>query len=774
MMQVDYRGGASMKNKRLFQQSVLGLSRTVPTELGITTVVLVFIGGWAFAQEPLFGPQNIIGEDHSQIAFFHRNYVRVFVADLDGDGDMDVLSASEWNNKIAWYENDGGAPPNFTTNTISTNADGAISVHAADVDGDGDLDVLSASYNDNKVAWYENDGNPDPTFAEAVISSSQNGATSVFAIDFDNDGDIDVLSGGGSKIALHENNGMIPPAFATHNITPHGSDITCVYATDFDSDGDIDAVSASAGGATAWYENDGAAPPAFTGHPIVGDETDAQTVYAVDLDEDGDVDVLTAGKGRTSSHVINWFENDGTETFIRHVVADSGSWAVHTADMDGDGDLDILGGAGKSQTHYWYENEGGTPAVFTPQATYDLPLFGPWGTSLYAADLDGDGDFDTVEAVAGIVVWYENNGGTPPSFTYRVITDYPPFPVSVCAGDLDGDGSQDLVSGAFFDTELDWYRSDGASPPSFQIQDIPSYTLFPRRVHSHDLDTDGDLDILSVSVGDGKIAWYENDGSASFTENIISVSAEYPYDAYAADLDGDGDNDVITASKGDDTIAWFENDGAETFSEHIISTSAEGAEKIHAADLDGDGDIDVLSASADDNKIAWYENDGAIPPAFSERAISTNAMAAQSVYAVDLNGDGNMDVLSASYNDNKIAWYENDRSVPPAFTPHVISNIAVNPESVCAADLNVDGLVDVLCVGQTEIAWYENDGTSAFAHHTICPYPTVYQPQCVHAVDLDGDGDLDLVSASAYDLKIAWYENLLEPPAAVGNWQFYR
>jgi hypothetical protein len=80
----------------------------------------------------------------------------VYAADVDGDGDLDVLSASELDDKIAWYENDG--QQHFTSHTITTSADGANSVYAADVDGDGDIDVLSASYYDDKIAWYENDG----------------------------------------------------------------------------------------------------------------------------------------------------------------------------------------------------------------------------------------------------------------------------------------------------------------------------------------------------------------------------------------------------------------------------------------------------------------------------------------------------------------------------------------------------------------------------------------------------------------------------------------
>jgi hypothetical protein len=76
---------------------------------------------------------------------------------------MDVLSASGFDDKIAWYENDGGQ--NFTPHTITTAADGAISVYAADVDGDGDTDVLSASAFDGKIAWYENVFLPDSSVA---------------------------------------------------------------------------------------------------------------------------------------------------------------------------------------------------------------------------------------------------------------------------------------------------------------------------------------------------------------------------------------------------------------------------------------------------------------------------------------------------------------------------------------------------------------------------------------------------------------------------------
>ena len=148
------------------------------------------------------------------------------------------------------------------------------------------------------------------------------------------------------------------------------------------------------------------------------------------------------------------------------------------------------------------------------------------------------------------------------------------------------------------------------------------------------------------------------------------------------------------------------------FDSKTIATNADNAFSVFAADMDGDGDTDVLSASRDDNKIAWYENDGS--QNFTLRTITTNADNAVSVFAADVDGDGDTDVLSASFIGNKIAWYENDGS--QNFTPRTITTNASGPYSVFAADVDGDGDTDVLSASalDDEIAWYENDGSQNF------------------------------------------------------------
>ena len=182
-----------------------------------------------------------------------------------------------------------------------------------------------------------------------------------------------------------------------------------------------------------------------------------------------------------------------------------------------------------------------------------------------------------------------------------------------------------------------------------------------KSVFAADLDGDGDMDLASAftannfyDVVDNKIAWYENtDGKGTFgSQQIVSTSADGAASIVYLRLTW---TEMETWTwqvllPGDNKIAWYENtDGKGTFgSQQIVSTSAAHAESVFAADLDGDGDMDLASASSGDNKIAWYENTDGKGTFGSQQIVSTSADGAYSVFAADLDGDGDMDLASAS------------------------------------------------------------------------------------------------------------------------------
>ncbi|HNI45785.1 MAG TPA: VCBS repeat-containing protein, partial [Chitinophagales bacterium] len=281
----------------------------------------------------------------------------------------------------------------------------------------------------------------------------------------------------------------------------------------------------------------------------------------------------------------------------------------------------------------------------------------------------------------------------------------------------------DVLSASTEDDKIAWYENDGSGNFGTQ-QIITTVANGAISVYATDLDNDGDIDVLSASWGDNKIAWYENDGNGNFgTQQIITTTAVVAFSVYAADLDNDGDIDVLSASQNDNKIAWYENDGSGNFgAQQVITTTADGAYSVYTADLDNDGDMDVVSASVGDNKIAWYENDGSGNFGV-QQVITTNADGANSVYAADLDNDGDIDVLSASILDDKIAWYENLLN-----NPHLSGTIFYDTNQNGTMDNGEFGLSNqnITLTPNPAYSYANNNGEFGFYSETAGTYTLSY------------------------------------------------
>lgn len=119
----------------------------------------------------------------------------VRVSDIDSDGDPDLVGAAYLSSDIVWWRNDGGDPVVWTKQFIDGNFASALAVHAADIDGDGHIDVVGTAEANDMISWWRNDGNIPITWTEEIITTGFNGAWPVNAADIDNDGDMDVLGG---------------------------------------------------------------------------------------------------------------------------------------------------------------------------------------------------------------------------------------------------------------------------------------------------------------------------------------------------------------------------------------------------------------------------------------------------------------------------------------------------------------------------------------------------------------------------------------------------
>lgn len=388
---------------------------------------------------------------------------------------------------------------------------------------------------------------------------------------------------------------------------------------------------------------------------------------------------------------------DGRAQIPQKVISThaASAMSVHAADLNGDGHADVISASLADDKVAWYENridagssdsDGfGSQRVVTRDAEF--------AKSVATADLDGDGDLDILSASSydDKIAWYENRLGESSADAdgfgpAQVITTQADGAQSVRAADLDGDGAPDVLSASANDDTVAWYENQigdaGSDADGFgAARTISGNAASAYGVAVGDLDGDGDPDVLSASSFDDKVAWYENqldesgaDGDGFGSQRVITTNAEGAVSVVAADLDDDGDPDAVSASSYDDKVAWYENRVGESEADadgfgpqNSITTGAEYVSSVYATRLDGDSDIDILSASRADDTVSWYENqlDGAGGDFSSEKLITTRADEAQSVSGRDLDGNGTVDVLSASSNDSKIAWYSNTDGVLP-------------------------------------------------------------------------------------------------------------
>ena len=687
----------------------------------------------------------------------------VALADVDGDGDLDAIAGAHLTDTIVWYENTAGDGSAWTQHVVATDP-GMLDVvnfvdSAGDLDGDGDIDILSAAEIGNTIAWWENTAGDGSAWTAHAVDTTMTGTRWVAAADVDGDSDRDLVGTGGAadSLAWYENTVGDGSAWTKHMVDNAIDDASRGAIADLDGDGDLDLLSAAIGANTiAWYENTAGDGSAWTGQVIDATLMGAGTAVAADVDGDGDVDTIGAS---AIGSVIAWYENtagDGT-AWTTHVMdsTTNGIYTMVSADMDGDGDLDVLGAMIANNTIAWWENTAGDGSAWTRRAL-DTAVSGAWGVA--QGDVDGDGDLDVLgtASLVNTIAWWRNEtihrSAAYPAAGMHTIQSVFNGASSAYAADMDRDGDVDVLGAKYNDGTIAWWENT-AGDGSAWTEHVVGTPTNPRSLHVADLDGDGDLDVLA---GWWHLDWWENtagDGSAWTQHTVGSSFAAYSIDT--ADVDGDGDLDVLGAHLEGDTIAWWENTAGNgsAWTQHVVSSTFADACSAHGTDVDGDGDVDMLGGMWYGSTFAWWENTAGDGSAWTQYTVD-GAFSAHSTNSADVDGDGDMDLLGTS--TGAVAWYENTAGDGSAWTQHALGLIYAS--FVSASDMDGDGDLDLLSAGYNSIVWWENtagDG-SAWTQHTMTD--VFADSQFAYPADLDGEGDMDVIGAS-WTAGIAWWEN---------------
>ena len=332
----------------------------------------------------------------------------------------------------------------FRTGTILPTGSSPVDIATADLDGDGDLDLLLTSYISDALTIAFGDGQGG--FTLGVPIPVTNGPRSVVTGDLDGDGDIDLLatnlSGGVVTVGLNDGNG----SFTTRPVVV-GPGARGLGLADLDGDGDLDFVSVS-------YDSNSLS--------VMLNNGDGSFVAAAPP-------VLATGGTRPVQMTIADFNGDG-----RMDLAVTSNW---------DDSVSILAG-----------NGDGTFAAPVQFATG----FGPRG--IVAGDIDGDGNSDLIVANfnGASVSVLRNNGSGGFAAPVNLGTGYNPYDIAL--GDLDGDGDLDMVVSNSGSSSLSIFLNDGAGGFSSAVETV-AVGISPGGLSLGDFDRDGDLDIATSNFG---------------------------------------------------------------------------------------------------------------------------------------------------------------------------------------------------------------------------------------------------------------------------------
>ncbi len=344
-----------------------------------------------------------------------------------------------------------------------------------------------------------------------------------------------------------------------------------------------------------------------------------------DLDRDGAVDIV-AGPfcyfGPSFSESVAIYP----PLPLDPALSPSNSMFSFVSDFDGDGFLDVLV-LGRVHRHqaFWYQNPGVRKGEWKKHFVFHRVK----GESPTLGDIDGDGSPELLTHNERHWGWIEPVPGKPyEPWTFHAVSElgeWPQFYHGMGVGDIDGDRRLDLL------LNEGWYRQ----PASLETQSVwakISYVFSQDRggaqMFAYDIDGDADQDIVtSLNAHEWGLAWFENRGlenGPDFERHLLmgnreqegefGVAFSQPHALEMGDLNGDGLSDIVVGKRmwahgpegdvepsADPVVYWFEltrnSSGVVEFVPHLIDNQSGVGVQIDLNDVNGDGKLDVLTAS---------------------------------------------------------------------------------------------------------------------------------------------------------------------------------
>jgi len=642
--------------------------------------------------------------------------IAIALGDVDGDGHADLAVAGYDPSEIRVYPGDGtggfGAPVLLDAGSDSQ----PTAIALADLTGDGHLDIVTANGQSGSVAVFVGDGAGG--FGAALHSPAGAWPAKLVVADFDGDGHLDVattnIDGHDASLLLGDGTGH----FAAPRSLSVGAESRpfALAAGDVDGDGHPDLVVANAAtggqdfpppdlpGTVAVLVNDGSgafAPAQLL--PAGPGKGRAHGVALADVTGDGNIDIVLT---RPNANAVSVLAGDGAGGFaaaVNRPVA-VGPSAVVIADATGDGIGDIVVGNAVSPSLSVLPVDGAGGFGFA--ANYDAGDFSHW---VATADFNGDGHADVATANAMgndvSVLLGDGNGGFVPAVHYATGNS----PTMVVTGDVNGDGRPDLVTANLGGDGISVLlgRGDGTFEAAVDFS-AGGIWESPYALALGDANGDGHLDIVTANtnISNESISFFAGDGAGGFAPAVVlplgsSGNLRDPHGIALADVNGDGRADIVTANTVSGDLSILLGDGAGGFAAATHLATGMGPVVVDVKDVTGDGIVDIVTLNTSAQSVSVLIGDGsggyanAVDyPIFPAQDVQDYMPWPWGMTVADVTGDGLPDILTANTQNDTVSVLVNDGA--GHFDTYAWFDTGALPGGVAVADIDGDGLPDAI------------------------------------------------------------------------------
>ena len=574
------------------------------------------------------------------------DFVSINGPSSDGGGPITSFSARLTSASGAGYGDDGSSDTTSLSILIG-NGDGSFTtaselqtnrtpetIHLADLNGDGQLDILTGNDRDGTLsAWL---GNGNGSFQDSTSYEVQRTAEKLTLADVNQDGSLDVLINSGFY-----------DRFSSRPAYRPDSNITLVLGN---GDGSFAATIASDNPDPPDEPEDLAELTAFAPAPgttpITISGIDAESLHLVDMNQDGILDLVNTNSIR---NIASIYRGNGDGSFvIDGFSVGNNPQSFVLADVNGDGIADSVSGndiGSEAQVTVQFGNGDGSFAVAANYAVGRLP------GDIQLADVNGDGVVDILTANTNsnsVSVLLGNGDGT---FADQLVFSASSRPTALTLTDTNGDGFLDIIATGANEDSVSVLVGNGDGT----FIDRPNASG-SKNVLSGDLNNDGVIDI--VSLGSSVLLGAGNGTFPTATQLRLKVSGGS--DAALVDINKDDVLDLVISRQFSNQVGLLLGNGDGTFGTEQRYDVGDNPQALAVGDINIDGFLDILTANSDSDSVSLLlgNREGSFAPA-THYFVGDNP---SDLVLEDFDQDGDLDIVTSNFNNNTITLQRNRTS----------------------------------------------------------------------------------------------------------------